>query len=258
MVINTDVLKLGAIIILVIVVILIYYFRETLWFGTYNTTSIEVLGPEGLAKVKVHRAHSNPEDAAKLLAEINRRNQTLIEYLGKKYIKEPTIMSDPSKANRIDVIPSSELYNDSDMASGIANLMNNPAEHEYLQERIVQLMSNYSPQRMYEISPKNTGNATSYTEDKRILVLCLRQKKPDAQGIYELHDINTMMFVVLHELSHMMNNTWQHKLDFWVLFKFLLLNAIEAGIYTPVDYGKYPINYCGLWLHYNPLFDSTI
>ena len=65
----------------------------------------------------------------------------------------------------------------------------------------------------------------------------------------------TLMFVVLHELTHMMNNKWDHHLDFWLLFKFLLTNAADIGIYSPVNYKIYPINYCGLDLYYNPYFD---
>lgn len=247
-------------ILILIVLVLIYISRtysiETLKYGAYNTRSVAPC--VGCEKYQVHREHGSVKEAAKLLSEINSRNEKLINYLENKYTKQPsTPQVDPTKNNRIDIIDSTEMYDPSD-ASDMINMLKNPMHKEYLQERIQQLVQNYNPKYMYEISPKNTDNATSYTEDKKVLVLCLRKKKPNNKGEHELHDINTMMFVVLHELAHMANKSWGHAVDFWVLFKFLLLNGVEADIYTPVDYGKNPINYCGLWLHYNPIFDNTI
>jgi predicted metal-dependent hydrolase len=243
-----------AIIIILILLICIYY--NTLRFGPYNTQSVQY----GTERYKVHNAHSDVKAAAALMANINSRNEKLINFLQEKYSNtSPKILYDPNKNNRIDVISGTEMYAHGDInAHDVVEQLRSPLNREYLQERIAQLVRNYSPSRIYEISPKNTGDATSYTEDKRTLVLCLRHKKPNIAGEYELHDINTMMFVVLHELAHMMNNTWNHKRDFWVLFKFLLLNATESGIYQPVDYAKYPINYCGLWLKYNPIYDQRI
>jgi predicted metal-dependent hydrolase len=240
------------IIIFLIIYAFIIYWRTSLKYGAYNTKSVApCLGCE---KYQVHREHGSEKEAAGMLAEINNRNEKLIEYLGKKYDKEPSVQLDPEKNNRIDIIPGTELYDNVEMMG----MLKNPMHREYLQERIEQLVQNYNSKYIYEISPKNTDGATSYTEDKKVLVLCLRHKKPNSRGEYMLHDINTMMFVVIHELSHMANKTWGHAVDFWVLFKFLLLNAVEAGIYDPVDYKKYPINYCGLWLHYNPIFDDSI
>jgi len=68
------------------------------------------------------------------------------------------------------------------------------------------------------------------------------------------------MFVVVHELAHMMNDLWGHseQSNFWYLFKFLLLNAVEIDIYKPVNYAVKPIVYCGLKLTYNPLFDNNL
>lgn len=181
-----------------------------------------------------------------MLKEVNRRVEVLISRLREEYLKEPAVQVDPAHANRIDIVPVSEIYN-----STVRN-------KEYVQDRISQLIQNYSSDRIYEISPKNTGSNTSYTEDKKILVLCLRHKNPDAKGVYALHDVNTIMFVVLHELTHMANQEWNHPGGFWTLFKFMLENAVEAGVYDPVDYGKKPIVYCGLELHYNPLYDRNL
>jgi hypothetical protein len=45
-----------------------------------------------------------------------------------------------------------------------------------------------------------------------------------------------------------------HKEEFWSNFKFLLENAVRAHIYTAIDYGKKPIQYCGILIDESPLY----
>ena len=71
----------------------------------------------------------------------------------------------------------------------------------------------------------------------------------------KLIDINTLTFVALHELSHIMTSSIGHKQEFWSNFKFLLENAKEANIYQPIDYKKNPTNYCGMKITDNPYYD---
>ncbi|MEM3062229.1 MAG: hypothetical protein QW303_01595 [Nitrososphaerota archaeon] len=189
------------------------------------------------ASYNVHREHG--KEAAFLLAEIDTRIMKLIDHLDNKYNKK-FIPPDPEKSGRIDIIPISEFFGEKNK--------------EYIQDRIMQLIENYNNGNLYELSPHNIGGSTAYTEEKRILVLCLRSKEPGNP----LHDINTMMFVVLHELAHMMNNTWGHNQKFWILFRFLLENAVEIELYKPIDYSRFPTVYCGLKLTYNPLFDESL
>jgi hypothetical protein len=247
---------LQTVFVIIILLLLFYVYKKYIIYGLkYSSYNTKLVAPcSNCEMYKVHQAHDKTEEAAKLLAEINKRNLQLIEHLENKYTKTNLSQPDPFKNGRIDVIAGTEMYSSDTAIASLKNQMN----QEYIQERVTQLVQNYNPNQIYEISPKNTGNATSYTEDKKILVLCLRHKEPNAQGNNELHDINTMMFVVLHELSHMANKSWGHAVDFWALFKFLLLNASEAGIYSGVNYGVKPITYCGLLLHYNPLFDAKI
>jgi predicted metal-dependent hydrolase len=232
----------------IILILLLIYFLPTLKHSAYNTKGVAPC--RNCETYQVHRAHDDTEDAAKLMSEITKRNSILIEHLEKKYLRESSTQIDPEKNNRIDVIPKSELLDMSVLAGG-----GGEEQIPHVQERIEQLVRNYNPKKIYEISPRNSGNATSYTEDKKVLVLCLRHKQPDANGHYRLHDINTMMFVVLHELTHMANKSWGHQIDFWTLFKFLLSNATEIGIYYPINFKTRPMKYCGLGLHYNPLYD---
>lgn len=244
-------------IIIALMVFYHYYYKHSAW-NTYGvrTCASNLVGESGCESYYVHRQHHNPEDAAKVLEDITVRSKKLINHLKGKYVKSTFVSSglDPTKNNHIDVVEPSELYNGDDIADDMRAVLT----PEYIQERVTQLMNNYDSDEIREISPLNKEGNTSYTEDKARLVLCLRAKEKNLQGNHDIHDTNTIMFVVLHELSHMMNNEWGHPDGFWVLFKFVLLNAVEAGIYEPVNYALYPIKYCGLLLTYNPLFDPRL
>ena len=68
-------------------------------------------------------------------------------------------------------------------------------------------------------------------------------------------DLNTLTFVAIHELSHIMTKSEGHKQEFWQNFKFLLENAKDAGIYEAKDYKNEPQDYCGMKITDNPLYD---
>jgi predicted metal-dependent hydrolase len=70
-----------------------------------------------------------------------------------------------------------------------------------------------------------------------------------------LIDENTLTFVSIHELAHVMTKSVGHKQDFWENFKFLLENAKDAKIYEPVDYKQKPQGYCGMTITDNPYYD---
>jgi hypothetical protein len=92
---------------------------------------------------------------------------------------------------------------------------------------------------------------TSFTEDKGKQVnVCLRSKKTKER---KLHDINTIMFVFIHELGHIASISLHHTDEFLETFKFLLKESIKIGIYKYVDYNKYPVEYCGIDINSNPL-----
>ena len=69
-------------------------------------------------------------------------------------------------------------------------------------------------------------------------------------------DEHTLMFVAIHELSHVMTKSIGHKTEFWENFKFLLGCAKESGIHEPEDYKKKPQEYCSMNISDNPYFDS--
>ena len=117
-------------------------------------------------------------------------------------------------------------------------------------ERVKRLVNGFNPQKIMETLP--TSELTAYSENKgEKIAFCLNKNKVDD----DLIDLNTLTFVAIHELSHIMTKSIGHKQEFWENFKFLLTNAKEAGIYSPVDYKKKPKEYCGITINDNPYYD---
>ena len=54
----------------------------------------------------------------------------------------------------------------------------------------------------------------------------------------KLIDENTLMFVALHELSHVASKSIGHTDEFWNNFKFLIKEAETINIYVPENYKK--------------------
>ena len=67
-----------------------------------------------------------------------------------------------------------------------------------------------------------------------------------------LEDINTTMFVVLHEVGHLMSVNWGHDEEFWTNFKLILRKAQEIDIYNYTNYNNTPEEYCGISIYSNP------
>ena len=117
-------------------------------------------------------------------------------------------------------------------------------------DRVKRLVKGFNPTKISETLP--TSEFTAYSEDKgKKVAFCLDKTKPASQLIA----LNTLTFIALHELSHITTKTWQHKREFWENFKFVLINAVDIGIYEPVDYKKKPEPYCGMDITDNPYFD---
>lgn len=103
------------------------------------------------------------------------------------------------------------------------------------------VLERYNPNNIIETPPNNLKNDTSYTIGKgKILALCIRNK----DGTYV--DINTLMYVVIHELGHLGVHAIDHENEFKQAFGFLLREATLMGIYNDVDYSKNPTYYCNM------------
>ena len=114
---------------------------------------------------------------------------------------------------------------------------------------IKRLVENFNPKKISETLP--TSELTAYSENKgEKIAFCLNKTK----GGNDLIDLNTLTFVAIHELSHVMTKSIGHKQEFWQNFKFLLENATTAGIYKSIDYSKDPQSYCGMQITDSPVY----
>lgn len=118
-------------------------------------------------------------------------------------------------------------------------------------KNIQRLVENFNPTTIKETLP--TSEYTAYSENKgEKLAFCLNKNKKNNENLI---DQNTLMFVAIHEIAHIMTLSVGHTEEFWQNFKFLLENAVELGIYEPIDYKKKPKNYCGMTISDNPYYD---
>jgi hypothetical protein len=205
--------------ILIVLILVIYYY-------TPPRVEIDVHGRSW----SVIDHYDNSTEAAEMLSRLHARMIKFMRYLKGKYHIDET-----------DDIIAEEGINH--LATGDARKI------------IDTLLDNYNPDVFYENDPRSSSD-TSYTINKGdSMYVCLRKKK----NPMELEDEELVFFVMLHECAHIGNyNGWGHDDRFWTVFKFILHEAVESGVYKPIDYGKYPQDYCGLKVYYLPLNDNTL
>ena len=112
-------------------------------------------------------------------------------------------------------------------------------------ERTQRLSNNYRENSLKEgvSDPRYTSYSVNKGEE---IVLCIRNKD-------KLMDLNTMMFVVLHELSHLASESIGHTDEFWTNFRWILEESINIGVYQHQEFNKKPIEYCGMSITSSPL-----
>lgn len=114
--------------------------------------------------------------------------------------------------------------------------------------KIRQVLENFAKiDPSYGEIPVSEGDS-AYTESKRYIVLCLRDPKTGVE-----YDLNTLMYVALHELAHMITpmyeydekgNPNEHGPVFKKNFTHLLKTGRDLGFYNPA--APLPSSYCGV------------
>lgn len=128
-----------------------------------------------------------------------------------------------------------------------AYLEQNINQYPHFRPYIQQFLTRIRGVRLVENPPD--GKYTSFTVNKgEEIALCLRSIDTG-----DLHDINLVMYVVLHELAHVACPEIDHTPLFKEIFVFFLNVAIKLGIYTKVNYKAKPQKYCGLTINENLL-----
>jgi len=101
--------------------------------------------------------------------------------------------------------------------------------------------------RIYETD--FNSSYTSYAVNKgEELAFCIRCKPSG-----ELHDMNLLMYVAVHEMAHTACPESGHTPLFNKIFKFMLEEAVKTGLYKYEDYSRHPVVYCGMRLYTNIL-----
>jgi len=115
-------------------------------------------------------------------------------------------------------------------------------------ESVIRMNSKFNPDNITESGKNNQYTSYSVNKGEKI-VFCIRQKNEKE----DLVDENTMTFVSIHELAHIMTKSVGHTDEFWNNFKRLLKHAIDAKLYTEEDYKSNPKDYCGIKVTDSPL-----
>lgn len=138
-----------------------------------------------------------------------------------------------------------------EIRAGCHKILHEYGQLEYSQdEACKRLVKRFNADNMMENAVDS--QYTSYSENKgERIVLCLRDKHDPPK--FPLIDKNTVMFVVLHEMAHLMTETIGHTQEFWNNFKRMLHDAIQLGIWQPVNYAHQPTAYCGMTITDSPL-----
>jgi hypothetical protein len=221
---------MSIIIVLILAYILVCYFTKSGFFD--KTVYVEVEGK----KYKVLEELNNKDNSANILNNVDKSIKDLIQFIENKYTDE--------YINSID-----GKYNQ---------------KKEILKQIKRRLKSTYSTNSLKENYPSQEKTDVSYNLNKgSTIALCLRNyKNPE-----NFHEYNEILFVALHEIAHSINcneealmcgNSYGHDNMFWYIFKILLEESVDAGIYNKKNYTDDPVNYCSMDITYNPLYDKTL
>ena len=116
------------------------------------------------------------------------------------------------------------------------------------QDVVKMLLKNYNPNRLKDNLPNMYNKATAFVINKgEEYGICTRNDG-------KLHKLDTLLFVNLHELSHLSIHDLDHTQLFWNVFKLYLYEAKELLGRTIIC----ETDYCGMEVHYNPLFDPVL
>lgn len=208
--------------IIVLAVLMLWLAGRRLLLGgdhfTIERTKPRVSTVDGIP-YRVHDVHKEPQRAADMLARLNGRVIALMRRLRARYVRGPDGARYPAR-----------------------------------RAAARRLLARYNPDNLAENSPRDPTGDTAYSLDKgAIVAICLRER---GSAENEIHELDTLTFVTLHEMTHIAIDELDHPKVFWETFRFLLEEAEAAGIYSSPDYSRAATRYCGMDINYNPRWDS--
>lgn len=129
-------------------------------------------------------------------------------------------------------------------------------EQTHMSKPFVQQLINgfdCSAERFSESTPD--AQYTSYSVNKGEKVyMCLRQRDEKEELVNE----NIILFVALHEMSHVGTTSIGHTPEFWNHFAWILEQAEHVSIYQYTDFAAHPVEYCGVHITDSPKYKETV
>lgn len=213
----------------VIVILILYQDIQKSLFDIANTEKI--FSPVDGISYPVVSYYDDKEQAANVIAQINLFTIDLLRTLKRVYID-----------TNLDDFLSKRGYSEKAVK-----------EYRKGSEITQRLLYGYNTFSLRENEPESL-NKTSYTENKgQTIALCIREKE---SGQNRIQDIDSVKFVMLHELAHIATPEIDHSQSYWNNFRFLLEFTKKYNLYNPRDYFTNSVKYCGLHVNYTPIYDD--
>lgn len=94
-------------------------------------------------------------------------------------------------------------------------------------------------------TPQGEKSGAAFTINKGDIYICCITKG-------KLNDENDTYFVCLHELAHVMSNSYGHGEEFKTNFNFIVKLAVKLGLWKDPKYEKKSVDYCGVEVTTSP------
>jgi len=114
---------------------------------------------------------------------------------------------------------------------------------------VIRMNEKFNSDNITESGKNNQYTSYSVNKGEKI-VFCIRQKDEDESFV----DENTITFVAIHELAHIMTKSVGHTKEFWNNFEKLLKEAVNNKLYQKENYSENPKEYCGIKVSDSPLY----
>ena len=184
------------------------------------------------------------QKAADTLANISKRLTILVNYINKNLDNTDEMYENYVKQKFENSIKGNNDKEDDHFKKMVHD------KKKKLKTDLERLVKNFNPNKISETTPD--AKYTSYSVNKgEKIVMCIRNKKTVNQDIINL---NTLMFVALHETAHLMTKSVGHHPEFWDNFRILINIAVDpkVNVYKEVDFNLYPEAYCGMTINSVP------
>lgn len=114
-------------------------------------------------------------------------------------------------------------------------------------DRVHLLVERYDRSALSEGGHNSGYTSFSVNKGERI-VMCIRSRNGESDN-GEIETFNTLMYVFLHEIAHLITKEIGHTPTFWDNFRWLLDESQKVGIYSKVAYSQEPQEYCGIQIN---------